>query len=105
MLWKVFYLLDMKRIHDAYILKRWTIEAKSGPILNTKTRNVEGDVNLNVTQCYRKLYPRVVKLVAEVVDNDKAYAFVEGMLEEKEKHVQNIKICSSTTPDTEAYML
>jgi hypothetical protein len=47
----------------------------------------------------------VVKLVAEVVDNDEAYAFVEGMLEEKEKHVQNIKICSSTTPDTEAYML
>jgi zinc finger SWIM domain-containing protein 3 len=47
---KVFDLLDIKRIIDAYILKRWTREAKSGPILNIKTKNVEDYVNLNVTQ-------------------------------------------------------
>jgi hypothetical protein len=101
---KVFDLLDIKRIPDAYILERWTREAKSGPILNIKMKNVEDDVNLNVTQRYKKLCPRVVKLVAEAVDNDEAYACVERMLEEMEKHVQNIKRCSSTTPNNEAHM-
>jgi flagellar motility protein MotE (MotC chaperone) len=43
----------------------------------------------------------VVKLVVEAVDNDEAYACVERMLE---KHVQNIKRCSSTTLNNEAHM-
>jgi len=88
---KVFDLLDMKIIHDLCILKRWTREAKSGHILNIKTSNVEEDVNLNVTQRYKRLCPRLVKLVSEVADYNEAYAFVEGMVEEMEKHVQNIK--------------
>jgi hypothetical protein len=101
---KAFDLLDIKRIPYAYILERWTKEAKSGLILNIKRKNVEEDVNLNVTQRYKKLYPRVVKLVAEAVDNDEAYVCVERMLEEMEKRVQNIKRCSSTTPNNEAHM-
>ncbi|XP_059458348.1 protein FAR1-RELATED SEQUENCE 5-like [Corylus avellana] len=98
---KVFDLLDIKIIPDTYILKRWTREAKSGHIY-IKTKNVEEDVNLNVTQRYRKLCPRVVKLVAEATDNDEAYAFVEGMLEGMEKHVQNIK--NSSTTNNEVHM-
>ena len=46
----------------------------------------------------------MVNLVAEAIDNDEAYAFVERMLEKMEKHVQNIKRCSSTTPNNEAHM-
>ncbi|XP_059437569.1 protein FAR1-RELATED SEQUENCE 1-like [Corylus avellana] len=98
---KVFDLLNIKIIPDTYILKRWTREAKSGHIY-VKTRNVEEDVNLNVAQRYRKLCPRVVKVVAEAADNDEAYAVVEGMLEEMEKHVQDIK--NSSTTDNEAHM-
>jgi hypothetical protein len=56
-----------------------------------RQKNVEEDVNLNVTQQYRKLYPMVVILVAKAADNDNVYAFVDEMLEEMEKHVQNIK--------------
>jgi hypothetical protein len=101
---KVFDLLDIKIIPDTYILKRWTREAKSGHILNTKTENVQEDVNLIVTQRYRRMCPRAVKLVTESADNEEAYAFVERMMEEMEKHVQNIKKCSNTTPDNEAHM-
>ena len=46
----------------------------------------------------------MVKLVAEAVDDDKTYAFVERMLEEMEKHVQNIRRCSSITPNNEAHI-
>ena len=61
------------------------------PILNIETRNVEEDANLNATQRYRKLYPRVVKLVAKVADNYEPYAFVEGMLKEMEKTCSKYK--------------
>jgi zinc finger SWIM domain-containing protein 3 len=101
---KVFDLLDIKIIPDTYILKKWTREAKSRHILNTKTKNVQEDVNLIVTQRYRRMCPRAVKSVTESVDNEEAYAFVERMMEEMEKHVQNIKKCSNTTPDNETHM-
>jgi uncharacterized membrane protein len=84
-------LLDIKIILDTHVLKRWTKEANSGQILNTKTENVQEDVNLIVTQQYRRLCPRAVKLVTKSSDNEEAYAFVERMIKEMEKHVQNIK--------------
>jgi zinc finger SWIM domain-containing protein 3 len=46
---KFFDLLDIKIIPDTYILKRWTREVKSECILNTTTRNVEENMNLNDT--------------------------------------------------------
>jgi len=89
---KVFYLLDIKIISDTYILKRGTREAKSRQILNTKTENVQEDVNLIVTQRYRRLCSMAVKLVTESTNNEEAYAFVKRMIEEMEKHAQNIYI-------------
>jgi len=46
---KIFDWLDIKIIPSTYILKRWTREVKSEYILNTMMKNVEDDVNLNVT--------------------------------------------------------
>ena len=63
---KFFYLLDIKIIPSIYILKKWTREAKSEYILNTMMKNVEDDVNLNVTQRYTKLCPILVGLATEV---------------------------------------
>ena len=51
---KVFDFLDIKTIPDMYILKRWTREAKIGCILDNRRTNVEEDVNLSVTQRYRR---------------------------------------------------
>ncbi|XP_050242347.1 protein FAR1-RELATED SEQUENCE 7-like [Quercus robur] len=59
---KVFDFLDIKTIPDMYILKRWTREAKSGCILDNRRTNVEKDVNLSVTQRYRRLCPKLAPL-------------------------------------------
>jgi zinc finger SWIM domain-containing protein 3 len=45
---KLFDWLNIQIIPSTYILKRWTREANSEYILNTMTKNVEDDVNLNV---------------------------------------------------------
>ncbi|KAM4072621.1 hypothetical protein ACB094_11G152300 [Castanea mollissima] len=87
---KVFDFLDIKTIPDIYILKRWTREAKSGYILDNRRTNVEEDVNLSVTQRYRRLCPKLVLLASRAADNEEAFALVEKMLEEYEKKVEDI---------------
>jgi hypothetical protein len=84
---KFFDLLDIKIILDTYILKWWTKETKSEDILNTTTRNVQEDVNLNVTQRYRRLCPMLEKLATKVANNEDACAFVEMMVKEMKEKV------------------
>jgi zinc finger SWIM domain-containing protein 3 len=81
---KVFYLLDIKTILDIYILKRWRKEAKSGYILENTT-SVEDDVNLTVTQRYRRLCPKLVRLASRAADTGETSALLERMIEEYEK--------------------
>ena len=73
-----------------YILKRWTREAKSGCILDNRRTYVEEDVNLSVTQWYRKLCPKLVRLASRAVDNEEAFALIEKMIKEYEKKVEDI---------------
>jgi hypothetical protein len=56
-------------------------------------RNVEDDVNLNVTQRYRRLCLILDKLATEAANNEEAYAFVEKMAREMQKQGQKIKNC------------
>jgi zinc finger SWIM domain-containing protein 3 len=101
---KFFDWLDIKIIPSTYILKRWTREAKSEYILNTMTKNVEDDVNLNVVQRYRRLCPLLVELAIEAANNEDAYAFVEKLVKEMRKQVQDIKKGSSATLDNGAQL-
>jgi len=101
---KNFDWLDIKIILSTYILKRWTRDAKSEYILNTMTKNVEDDVNLNVAQWYRRLCPMLVELAIEAADNEDAYAFVEKLVKEMWKQVQDIKKGLSVTLDNEAQL-
>ncbi|KAM4085963.1 hypothetical protein ACJW30_10G066700 [Castanea mollissima] len=61
---KVFDILDMKIILDVCILKRWTREPKNGHVIDSIGKDVHGDVNLKVTQRYRRLCPRLVRLAS-----------------------------------------
>jgi zinc finger SWIM domain-containing protein 3 len=102
---KVFDLLDIKMIPDMYILKRWTREARSGYMLDSEMRNVEEDINLNITQRYRRLCTKLMRLAAEAADTKETYAFVVRAIEEMEKKVKDIATKSlSATPDDQAHM-
>jgi hypothetical protein len=53
---KVFDVLDIKIIPGLYLLKRWTTEAKNGYVLDRSGRDVQEDVNLDITARYRRLF-------------------------------------------------
>ena len=46
---------------------------------------MEEDVNLSVTQRYRRLCPKLVRLASRATDNEEAFALIEKMIEEYEK--------------------
>ncbi|KAF3967113.1 hypothetical protein CMV_008852 [Castanea mollissima] len=87
---KVFNMLDIKIILDAYNLKRWTREAKNGYVIDSIGKDVHGDVNLKVTQWYRRLCPRLVRLASQAAEIEEAYALVESVTKELEKQVEDI---------------
>ena len=87
---KVFDILDINIIPDAYILKRWTREAKNGYVIDSIGKDVHGDVNLKVTQRYRRLCPRLVRLASRAAEIEEAYALVESVTKELEKQVEDI---------------
>jgi zinc finger SWIM domain-containing protein 3 len=102
---KVFDLLDIKMIPDMYILKRWTRDAKSEYLLDGKMRNVEEDINLNVTQRYRRLCTRLVRLATEAADTEDTYALVARAIEEMKRQMKDIATkSSSATLGDQAHM-
>ena len=82
---KVFNILDIKIIPDAYILKRWTREAKNGYVIDSIGKDVHRDVNLKVTQRYRRSCPRLVRLALRAAEIEEACALVESVTKELEK--------------------
>ena len=47
--------------------------------------SVEEDVNLTVTQHYRRVYPKLVRLASRAADTEETSALLERMIEEYEK--------------------
>ena len=92
---KVFDVLDIKIIPGLYLLKRWTREAKNGYVLDRSGRDVQEDVNLDITARYRRLCPRLVRLASRAADFEEAYVLVERTVNELEKQVEDIAKKSS----------
>uniref|UniRef100_A0A2N9FJV3 Protein FAR1-RELATED SEQUENCE n=1 Tax=Fagus sylvatica TaxID=28930 RepID=A0A2N9FJV3_FAGSY len=92
---KVFDVLDIKIIPGLYLLKRWTREAKNGYVLDRSGRDVQEDVNLDITARYRRLCPRLVRLASRAADFEEAYVLVERAVNELEKQVEDIAKKSS----------
>ncbi|XP_062175226.1 protein FAR1-RELATED SEQUENCE 5-like isoform X3 [Alnus glutinosa] len=83
----------------------WTREARSGYMSDSEMRNVEEDINLNITQRYRRLCTKLMRLAAEAADTKETYAFVVRAIEEMEKKVKDIATKSlSATLDDQAHM-
>ncbi|KAK9996639.1 hypothetical protein SO802_021325 [Lithocarpus litseifolius] len=87
---QVFDILDIKIIPDTYILKKWTREAKNGYVIDSIGKDVHGDINLKVTQRYRRLCPRLVRLASRAAEIEEAYALVDSVTKELEKQVEDI---------------
>ncbi|XP_061340233.1 protein FAR-RED IMPAIRED RESPONSE 1-like [Gastrolobium bilobum] len=56
---KVLDVKDIKKLPIQYILKRWTREAKNGFVKDTHGKHVQEDANLDSTQQYRQICPKL----------------------------------------------
>ncbi|KAL0012426.1 hypothetical protein SO802_007534 [Lithocarpus litseifolius] len=87
---EVFDILDIKIIPDVYILKRWTREEKNGYVKDSIGKDVHGFVNLKVTQRYKRLCPRLVRLASRAAEIKETYTLVESVTKELVKQVEDI---------------
>ncbi|XP_038700657.1 protein FAR-RED IMPAIRED RESPONSE 1-like [Tripterygium wilfordii] len=94
---KVLDHLDIKSIPKSYILKRWTREAKLGYTADNE-EIVEGNHSLEITQRYKRICPRMVRLASRASEDKETFALVERLLEDLEKQVDNILV-SKSAPD------
>ncbi|RDX91158.1 Protein FAR-RED IMPAIRED RESPONSE 1, partial [Mucuna pruriens] len=78
------------KILNQYIRKRWTRNAKNGCVKDSYGRNVQEDANLDSTQWYREVCPKLVKIATCASNCREVYSFVEKAIEELSKQVYNI---------------
>ncbi|XP_061344513.1 protein FAR1-RELATED SEQUENCE 5-like [Gastrolobium bilobum] len=81
---------DIKKLPIQYILKRWTREAKNGFVKDTHGKHVQEDANLDSTQRYRKICPKLVRIATQASDCKEAYFFMEKAIEDLRKQVDEI---------------
>jgi zinc finger SWIM domain-containing protein 3 len=87
---KVLDVKDIKTIPNQYILKRWTREAKLGCVEDTHGRKVQEDVNIDSTQWYREVCPKLVRIATRASDCKEARIYVETVIKELDKKVYEI---------------
>ncbi|XP_042507427.1 protein FAR1-RELATED SEQUENCE 5-like [Macadamia integrifolia] len=89
---KILDVLDVKFIPKAYILRRWTWAARSMLVEDNKGKQVEENVHLDCTQCYRLLCPKLVNIASQASKSAEGYALVNKVVDELCKQLENIYI-------------
>ncbi|XP_042486538.1 protein FAR1-RELATED SEQUENCE 5-like [Macadamia integrifolia] len=79
---KVLDVLDIKRIPEYYILKRWTRGATNMVVNDSRGKEVEQDVNLDCTQRYRRICHELIQIAAEASNTVEGYELVKDTANE-----------------------
>lgn len=77
---KVLNVWDVKQIPDQYISKRWMREARDMVVHDMNGKVVEANVKMNVTERYRNLCSKLVKLATRASDFEKTYNLLIKLL-------------------------
>ncbi|XP_042482241.1 protein FAR1-RELATED SEQUENCE 5-like [Macadamia integrifolia] len=96
---KVLDVLDIKRILDSYILKRWTWGARTMVVNDNRGKEIEEDVNLDCTQRYRRICHEFVQLASEASNTVEGYELMKDAANELRLKVGNIRINPADCPD------
>ncbi|KAL8525136.1 hypothetical protein ACS0TY_014669 [Phlomoides rotata] len=88
---KVYDVMDVKKLPEHYILKRWTREARSGVVNNYMGSEVEEDPKLQSTERYRKLYMMFIRLATEASVHPSTFSLVHEAVCDISKQV--MKMC------------
>ncbi|XP_042515266.1 protein FAR1-RELATED SEQUENCE 5-like [Macadamia integrifolia] len=80
---KIFDVLDIKFIPANYVLRRWTRGGRSMIVKGDDGTQVEKDVNLDCTQRYRLLCPKLVRIASEASNSSEGYALVDRVANDR----------------------
>ncbi|KAF7833142.1 protein FAR1-RELATED SEQUENCE 5-like [Senna tora] len=89
---KVFEAYDVKKLHDQYILKRWTKEARTGIIYDAKGNESEDDPKLGRTLQYNSLCHELVNIASEVAGKEEEVSFIPMVMHEAMKKVMECRL-------------
>ncbi|XP_042479834.1 protein FAR1-RELATED SEQUENCE 5-like [Macadamia integrifolia] len=99
---KIFDVLDIKFIPANYLLKRWTRGARNIIAESVEGARVEEDVNLDYTQHYRLLCPKLVRIASEASNSSEGYALVDRVANDLCAQLQNLAVVAlSRNPSSE----
>ncbi|XP_042505688.1 protein FAR1-RELATED SEQUENCE 5-like [Macadamia integrifolia] len=89
---KIFDVLDIKFILANYVLRRWTRGGRSMIVKGDDGTQVEEDVNLDCTQRYRILCPKLVRIASEASNSSEGYALVDRNANDLCAKLQNLAV-------------
>ncbi|XP_043694300.1 protein FAR1-RELATED SEQUENCE 7-like [Telopea speciosissima] len=90
--WKILDVLDIKFIPAPYVLRRWTWGAKNMIVERSDGVQVEEDVNLDYTQRYRLLCPKLVRIASDASNSSEGYSLVDRVANYLCAQLQNIVV-------------
>ncbi|XP_042496384.1 protein FAR-RED IMPAIRED RESPONSE 1-like [Macadamia integrifolia] len=89
---KVLDVNDFKYISGAYILRRWTRTARSTIVHDTEGKVVVDDVQLDCSQRYMRICPKLVRIAAITSNSSEGYAYVDNVADEICTHLKILNI-------------
>ncbi|XP_042490170.1 protein FAR1-RELATED SEQUENCE 5-like [Macadamia integrifolia] len=84
----------IKFIPANYLLRRWTLGARNMIVESVEGTRVEKDVNLDFTQHYRLLCPKLVRIASEASNSSEGYALFNGVADDLCAQLQNLAVAA-----------
>ncbi|XP_062013915.1 protein FAR1-RELATED SEQUENCE 5-like [Rosa rugosa] len=85
--------MNVKEIHDQYILKTWTRKARSERVKDMYDQDIHVDTNLQQTSWYKSLSSISTKISSRAAEREETYKFVVHHLGELSKAIEDM-LCS-----------
>jgi zinc finger SWIM domain-containing protein 3 len=82
--------MNIKKIPEHYILKRWTRDARLGSNRDWKGQHIDLDIKSHFMKRYTELYPRMVKLANGASVTHETCSYLSKVYEESSKIVENM---------------
>ncbi|KAL8480856.1 hypothetical protein ACS0TY_027396 [Phlomoides rotata] len=99
---KVYDVMDVKKLPEHYILKRWTREARSGVVHNYIGSEVEEDPKLQSTERYRKLCMMFIRLATEAFVHPSTFSLVHEAVCDLSKQVMKMRLTEESQDNNDS---
>jgi hypothetical protein len=82
-------MMNIKLIPEAYILKRWTKEARSDIVQDNNGKDIVEDPKLEKLQRYRSVCKKFARMASRAVDFDESYFLLDSSLDSMSKTIED----------------